>query len=286
MSNEAKSLGGDESLFCYLATLDQSLGLQIQYRMNAQIAYLANRFTYNNRMIFTIMYKKYEDYSKEVVQYDWESRIFKMVPLNAVLFIDTGPAYERNIHLMKNEMFSVHIAKMIKTGNNLNSSKKLYLNMLEAILVIHMVEKFLRCKIPINDIGVIVSYRSQADCLKILTKNKKQFENLEINTVDQYQGRDKELIIYSCTKTNRSRVDTVKTHSAPEILDDQRRLNVAITRAKEKLMIIGDYSSIKENIPFKKLVNCMPGNIVRIPDSFYETEWTNLLRELQEKSGI
>ena len=72
---------------------------------------------------------------------------------------------------------------------------------------------------------------------------------VEVGTVDQYQGRDKLVIIYSCTRSNDGR-----GQGAGHILLDTRRLNVAVTRAKAKLVIVGDRASLsRDYAPFVKL---------------------------------
>lgn len=66
------------------------------------------------------------------------------------------------------------------------------------------------------------------------------------------------VIVYTCTRSNISPSDTCgDTRSGPgHILQDTRRLNVAITRAKAKLIIIGDKSTlVRDYKPFQKLIN-------------------------------
>ena len=70
--------------------------------------------------------------------------------------------------------------------------------------------------------------------------------------MDQYQGRDKVVIIYSCTRSNHGNFEQVK---AGHILLDTRRLNVAVTRAKVKLVIIGDKATLTRDYqPFQELL--------------------------------
>jgi len=78
--------------------------------------------------------------------------------------------------------------------------------------------------------------------------------------VDQYQGRDKSVIIYTCTKIDSFR-NLEKDKDQPEgsptrtILHDMRRLTVAVTRAKHKLIIIGHGSTLHQYAPFAQLMD-------------------------------
>lgn len=71
---------------------------------------------------------------------------------------------------------------------------------------------------------------------KLKEKIKKQF--LEISTVDSYQGREKDIIIYSVTSTKNF-----------DFVEDENRMNVAFTRAKKKLIVIGNENAILKNSP-------------------------------------
>ena len=80
---------------------------------------------------------------------------------------------------------------------------------------------------------------------------KESHPGVEVGTVDQYQGRDKLVIIYSCTRSNFGSIEQV---NAGHILLDTRRLNVAVTRAKAKLIIIGDKETlVRDYQPFRRL---------------------------------
>jgi DNA replication ATP-dependent helicase Dna2 len=64
-------------------------------------------------------------------------------------------------------------------------------------------------------------------------------EGLELSTIDRYQGRDKPVIILSFVRSN-------PAGKAGRLLQDMRRLNVALTRAKCKLVIVGSFSTLKK----------------------------------------
>ena len=85
--------------------------------------------------------------------------------------------------------------------------------------------------------------------------------SVEVGTVDQYQGRDKLVIVYSCTRSNDGR-----GQGAGHILLDTRRLNVAVTRAKAKLIIIGDRETlVRDYQPFKNMISFFqPSAVVKL----------------------
>jgi DNA replication ATP-dependent helicase Dna2 len=70
-----------------------------------------------------------------------------------------------------------------------------------------------------------------------IRSKSKQEEGLEVSTIDRYQGRDKETIIISMVRSN-------EAGKTGRLLDDRRRLNVALSRAKKKLIIIGSYETL------------------------------------------
>jgi DNA replication ATP-dependent helicase Dna2 len=72
-------------------------------------------------------------------------------------------------------------------------------------------------------------------------------DGLEISTVDRYQGRDKPVIILSFVRSNnRGKVG--------RLLEDMRRINVALTRAKHKLILVGSLSTLSKSSKVLKTV--------------------------------
>ena len=105
-----------------------------------------------------------------------------------------------------------------------------------------------------HDIGVVSPYAGQVRQLKqafgikgkrALRRERDQgfvaregpFKGLEVLTVDGFQGREKELIIFSCVRAN--------SRGNVGFLADQRRLNVAITRARRGLIVLGHPATLK-----------------------------------------
>ena len=101
-------------------------------------------------------------------------------------------------------------------------------------------------------------YRSQLKLLShLLTPDH---PDIEIHTADRFQGRDKEVVIISLVRSN-------PEHYVGELLQDWRRVNVAFTRAKSKLVIFGSRSTIRDTHPldeFVKLVE-LKGWVYQVP---------------------
>ena len=119
-------------------------------------------------------------------------------------------------------------------------------NMDEAAKVVSIVDDLLAAgDITTKDIGVISPYNGQVRLLTDLFYQAGGFEDgepyngLEIKSVDGYQGREKEIIIFSAVRAN----------AAGEIgfLSDKRRLNVAITRARRGLIVLGNPTTLRHD---------------------------------------
>lgn len=89
-----------------------------------------------------------------------------------------------------------------------------------------------------------------------------------------------QVIIYSCTKSEDTAnvMKIPKTRKNNEILEDQRRLTVAITRAKHKLIMVGDTVSLDGYRPFKMLTtNMSKMNKIKLVDQQQSFEWKSIL---------
>ncbi|KAK7086652.1 Tripartite DNA replication factor [Halocaridina rubra] len=231
-SSEARDLGMGESLFARLDSLGATSCLTQQYRMNGHIMKLANLLMYDGQLqcansaleTATITLPNYTNEECTTTFPGWIKRAASSNLENSVVFLDTcGCAPE---------------------DQNSNVSAK------EASLILVLIISFLKAGLNIDDIGVITPYRDQVKYLRnLITKNVTNGSRVEVNTVDQYQGRDKSVILYSCVRSATSKPKN------GDILQDEHRLNVAITRAKYKLILIGDISTLQNYKPFKTLIS-------------------------------
>ncbi|KAM9188388.1 DNA replication ATP-dependent helicase/nuclease DNA2 [Mergus octosetaceus] len=116
-----------------------------------------------------------------------------------------------------------------------------------------------------SDIGVISPYRHQLKIITDLMARLKE-NRVEVNTIDKYQGRDKSIIIVSFVRnSNEENLGT--------LLKDWRRLNVAITRAKHKLVMVGCIPSLRRYPPLEKLLCHLQSEamIFNLPAGAYES---------------
>lgn len=111
-------------------------------------------------------------------------------------------------------------------------------NPTEASLVSHTVHALLASGIPASEIGIITFYRSQLALLRQSLKHVGTAEGMvEMHTADKFQGRDKEVVILSCVRSNDGA-------QVGELLKDWRRVNVALTRARSKLIVVGSAGTL------------------------------------------
>ena len=99
------------------------------------------------------------------------------------------------------------------------------------------------------DVGVISPYRAQVQYLRHLIKKREFFKPfrrlITVNTVDGFQGQERDVILISLVRAN--------DDGQIGFLRDLRRMNVAITRARMKLIILGDASTMTRHPFYKKL---------------------------------
>jgi superfamily I DNA and/or RNA helicase len=115
-------------------------------------------------------------------------------------------------------------------------------NPAEAAFVMEQVRALCDAGVRPQDIAVIAPYAAQVRWLR----DQSAWDDLEIDTVDGFQGREKEVVV----------MGTVRSNANHEIgfLADERRMNVALTRAKRRLIVIGDSATLATNEFFSDLL--------------------------------
>ncbi|XP_038601965.1 probable helicase senataxin [Tachyglossus aculeatus] len=150
-----------------------------------------------------------------------------------------------------------------------------YFNFQEIKLVIELI-KMIKDKekdITSRNIGVITPYKSQKKMIQC--ELDKEFEKIrlgEVDTVDGFQGRQKDCIIVTCVRAN----------STQDIgfLSSVQRLNVTITRAKYSLFILGHLKTLMENKDWSQLIQDAQrrGAIIRTCEANYRQDVRRILK--------
>ena len=112
-----------------------------------------------------------------------------------------------------------------------------YLNRTEAAFVEKITTRFLKSGVKPEQIGVVTPYEGQrAYLVQYMQFNgsmhSKLYLDVEVASVDAFQGREKDIIIMSCVRSNE--------HQGIGFLNDPRRLNVALTRARFGIIVVGN----------------------------------------------
>lgn len=249
IKNEAARIGGlEESLFkVFCERQPQSvIELTYQYRMCGDIVTLSNLLIYENKLkcgteevfnqkMIIPQIEPLTHFKENKKSQSWLTDILD--PKKKVLFLD----YDN----------CTSICEQYESDN--------VTNMGENEIVRQCVEGMLQCGVSSENIGVMTLYRAQ---LRLLQKtfNSMYFQGLEILTADQFQGRDKDCIIISMVRSN-------SQLNGGSLLKELRRVNVAMTRAKSKLIIVGSKKTICNISEIKPLMTLLEdkGWIYKLP---------------------
>ncbi|MBE7038346.1 MAG: hypothetical protein E7404_05550 [Ruminococcaceae bacterium] len=228
----------EQSFFQYIfekGNIDEShkISLDTQFRMPKPVADILSYQFYDNKY-FSYKDKHTDDRSDEC----------KKVFSKQLVLIDTSDSDER-------------FEKEVKNKDSKNIERY---NPYEAKLVATVLKKFgAGSENPlfgIDKIGVIAPLKKQKETIqKTVKQNIKSLSDANIKsmiaTLDSFQGQERKLIIYSSTRSNK--INSIG------FLNELRRLNVALSRCKEQLVFIGDFSFLttcvdkerKDNDSFK-----------------------------------
>ncbi len=145
-------------------------------------------------------------------------------------------------------MLFVDTSNVDNTGERHLKDSKSIVNESEAEVAVKLANDYLKAGLTEDDIGIISPYADQVKIIQDKTP-------VEVKTVDGFQGREKEIIIISTVRSNED--------GNIGFLRDLRRLNVAITRAKRKLIIIGNVNTLKTNPTYERLIEfAMKNNVL------------------------
>ena len=204
--------------------------LKMQYRMNEEIMRFSSDWFYGNQV-------------ESAPEVKYRSILDLDIPMS---WIDTSE-FSENSEFSDNSDISFKEQFVGESFGRINKA--------EAELTLLVLEQYFQ-KIGKQrilderlDVGVISPYRAQVQYLRRLFKKKEFFKPyrslISVNTVDGFQGQERDIILISLVRAN--------DEGQIGFLRDLRRMNVAITRARMKLIILGDASTMTRHPFYKRL---------------------------------
>ncbi len=192
--------------------------LGVQYRMHSQIMTFSSREFYENGLIADPQVATH-------LLSDLPGAAENEITNCAVHFIDTaGAGYEEQIEPNGESRF----------------------NEQEADLVLQKAQALIDAGVMPGDIAIVAPYSAQVKRLRELWTQRGGAEEVEIDSIDGFQGREKEAVLVSLVRSNRD--------GEIGFLGDVRRMNVALTRARRKLIVVGDSATIASHPFYQRLL--------------------------------
>jgi ATP-dependent RNA/DNA helicase IGHMBP2 len=187
----------------------------------------------------TVQYRMHQDIMKFSSDEFYEGSLTAALPVGSHLLQDLSGV--RSTHLTETALHFIDTAGA-SYDEKVEPDGESRLNPPEADLVIQNVKNLLDAGLAPSDIAVISPYSAQ---VRLLREHLKQ-PGIEIDSVDGFQGREKEAVIVSLVRSNRN--------GEIGFLQDVRRMNVALTRARRKLIVIGDSATVTVHPFYNRMV--------------------------------
>jgi superfamily I DNA and/or RNA helicase len=211
--------------------------LNCQYRMHQAIMGFSNAYFYNNELVADVTVKE------SVLDATWEGEILN----SPIELIDTaGCSFDEVINPETSSISNPgEIALLLKH--------------------FHFLMEQYRYSKPVEglSIGIISPYKEQVEALKEAFLDEKEkdewIRSIAVKTIDGFQGEERDVIYISLVRSN--------TECEIGFLSDIRRMNVALTRARKKLVVIMDSATIANHSFYKAFLEYCEKN------SFYKSAW-------------
>nr|MDW8081930.1 IGHMBP2 family helicase [Candidatus Calescibacterium sp.] len=205
-----------------IRTYPQSVAfLNIQYRMHEDIMAFPNEAFYEGRLVAAPEVARRTLRTLGILPQETVRHFLVVDPEKPLVFLDTALCPDR-------------------LERRHPGSTSLW-NPLEVELVTEIVGDFLALQVPPEWIGIITPYDDQ------VAEIAKRLPGIRVSTVDGFQGQEREIIVLSLVRSNLS--------GEVGFLSDARRLNVAITRARAKLVVIGDSTTLSRDDLWKTFLD-------------------------------
>jgi len=248
--NDAKNNNYGRSLFERLQyNSPESVHLlDIQYRMHPMISTLSSKCFYENAIVN----------GENVKSKKWQKSWFKNPDFGPLVFYNVKGIINKDDSSLTNMKEANEVLNIIK--NLLNAKPSLSINTSISVISPYRAQVFLiRKKLKLlhkDNLDRFSKYQKEiqenqeaiqlTDEGKELLKKINILENINVNTVDSFQGQESDIVILSCVRSG--------TRSLG-FLTDKRRLNVSITRARFSLIIFGDSQTLSKDKYWKRIID-------------------------------
>lgn len=243
VQNEEARIGGlDISLFKLLSDThpDSVVNLEHQYRMSEDIMTLSNTLIYEGRLkcgTEELRLRKLDVPNMDGLRKHHHDATTLVSSQTNSFCTGMGGCWLRDLVKPETRVSFVNTDGLPSSREEAKGNR--IVNPCEARIVVQLVDSLLSVGVPASEIGVMTHYRSQLSMLKHgLRGHGANAGGIEMHTADRFQGRDKEVVILSLVRSN-------EACSIGDLLKDWRRINVAFTRAKTKLLVVGSRSTLK-----------------------------------------
>ncbi|XP_009446423.2 5'-3' DNA helicase ZGRF1 isoform X3 [Pan troglodytes] len=150
-------------------------------------------------------------------------------------------------------------------------------NVAEATFTLKLIQSLIASGIAGSMIGVITLYKSQmyklCHLLSAVDFHHPDIKTVQVSTVDAFQGAEKEIIILSCVRTRQV-----------GFIDSEKRMNVALTRGKRHLLIVGNLACLRKNRLWGRVIQHCEGREDGLQHANqYEPQLNHLLKDYFEK---
>lgn len=226
----------------YRKRFNGSLLLSVQYRMHPSISAFSSALFYDGLLSTPTFLASQRDFPEALVDH-----LPSQNPVVGVRFVDVGGHGNERLGSRSKGSKTSFVTFASSIASQQQTS---YWNEEEAIQVMAIVKEMLRThdsEVPYpNSIGIVTPYNGQVELIKSLMATDEEYislskrlsSDIEVKSVDGYQGRERDIIIFSAVRSNRE--------SKVGFLSDWRRMNVALTRARSALVVIGDLAMLSE----------------------------------------
>eukprot|EP00286_Rhodomonas_abbreviata_P001930 CAMPEP_0181290586 /NCGR_PEP_ID=MMETSP1101-20121128/1491_1 /TAXON_ID=46948 /ORGANISM="Rhodomonas abbreviata, Strain Caron Lab Isolate" /LENGTH=993 /DNA_ID=CAMNT_0023394877 /DNA_START=39 /DNA_END=3016 /DNA_ORIENTATION=- len=242
MCKKAAKAGLQQSLFERLVSLGvKPVRLQVQYRMHPILSEFPSNTFYEGTLQNGVTHAERE---RPAIEFPWPVASKPML-----FYISLG-------------------------AEELSASGTSYLNRTEASNVEKIVTRFLKGGVTPDQIGVITPYEGQrAYIVSYIQRNgalrKQLYSEIEVASVDAFQGREKDYIVLSCVRSNEGK--------SIGFLNDPRRLNVALTRARYGVVVLGNPKILSKQVLWNNLL-CH----FKVHDTLVEGPLSNLKQSMMQ----